>query len=238
MNKLVLCVNVLSKLAAPRDQLVCFKMLQPGKILLDIHDRIKITTICNIQLQRAQVGTIDRNIFCCQVCFHIPDLYRLHLLTLLPVFNLHDAGRYFQRKDTGRLWYHQSLFDSNSNGTDGTMTTHRQASTGFNEQHADIICGIDGRIEYASAHHVVTTRLEHKSFADPIVLAKKMLTLLAHVIAHEERSAAGDNAHGITTRVSVDTKKSFRGHLFLPFAVEQAPDLSWVGGLKLFGQQR
>jgi hypothetical protein len=66
------------------------------------------------------------------------------------------------------LGNYNTLFDGDGNGTDRTMPAHGQTAAGLNKKHRGIVAIVDGWINDAATHHIVTTRLEHKTAADPI----------------------------------------------------------------------
>src|ERR1700691_1630354 len=69
-----------------------------------------------------------------------------------------------------------------------------------------------------------------------------MLPFLAHILSFQHRAAAGDQSHGITTGMRIDTKKSLLhiGSLYSvvrQFVINDSPDMEGVAVLQCIGQQ-
>jgi hypothetical protein len=62
------------------------------------------------------------------------------------------------------------------------VPAHGEATAGFNEEDSHIIFRIVGWIQDAATHHIVSSRLKHQSFPDPIEFPHKMLPFFAHVV--------------------------------------------------------
>ena len=65
------------------------------------------------------------------------------------------------------------------------------------------------RIKNASAHHIMTARFKHQTLPDPVIVLKKILSLLTHVVTLQHRAAACHQANRVTTCMRVDAEKSF-----------------------------
>ena len=103
----------------------------------------------------------------------------------------------------------EALFYGNSDGADGSVPAHGQATAGFDEQNPNVVGGVCGRIQDAARHHVVAARLKHQAPANPVELPQKMLPFFAHVGPLQQGAAARDYPDGVATGVGVDAKEGF-----------------------------
>ena len=66
---------------------------------------------------------------------------------------------------------------------------------------------MQGRVDNASAHHIVPTGLEHQPFSDPVKFPKKMLSSFAHGSTRQHRTSLFYNTHRITTGMGINAMK-------------------------------
>src|SRR5262249_41644895 len=115
-----------------------------------------------------------------QIAWHIADFHRAHARAVLHKRELYAPGRHIRDHAPRRPGFDQAVLDAERDETDGAVPAHGQTAARLNEQNADISIWTRGRIEEAAGHHVVSTRLEAKPSADPIVTREEILALCAH----------------------------------------------------------
>ena len=96
VHKCVLLINVFPQFPTPAYELIGGIMLEALEVLLHIHNGVEISSVSDVKGQLAQVRTSSRDVACGEKGFHVTDFDRLHFLSLLLVFDAHEAGRHFQ----------------------------------------------------------------------------------------------------------------------------------------------
>lgn len=212
MLKAVSFVDAVAAHAAPRNQLVRLVVLDAAKVLLRVYDGVEITAVSHIKTDGAEVGAFYLEVGSSEVGLYIGELYRLHLFAFLLVFDQNQSGRCFHAQLAGYLWRHQSFFNGDGDGTDGTMPAHGQAAAGFDKEHADIVLWVGRWVEDAAAHHVVAAGLKHQPLADPVVLGKEVQAPFHHGGTLQQRATACHQPYRVAAGMGIDAKEFLGGH--------------------------
>ena len=182
----------------------------PGRLLL--HNGVVVAAISDVDDELPDARHVQPDFDRVQVARDVEQPHLLDEAAIAPVFNAYTTGRRLDRHPPFLRRRHKSRFKRGGDGSDGSMTAHRQTAGNLDEQHAKVAIRPMRRVEDAPGHHIVPTRLEHERPAHPVVPLHEQHPALGHRQIRHLRATAHNDADRIAAGMRVDAEEAVACH--------------------------